>query len=318
MSTIKKAVYFFCTDSNIDPVAGRVLKALSGFCRLDETEIVIDSQPVRRIVDEAGNIYYFVSTNKVVCHDYMHYLPIMQQYFTDFDFAGLVTWHEGPNAPDEIFSIHTTGDVESGYFGNANPQCMHNLLWSLEQSRLHKNLSNFRVTTEATHWSGIIYHGGSPDLIPQFPVPLVDIEIGSTPRSWADCSAANVIANTLTSVFCNQRISMRNILCVGGVHFEQAFADAAFQTWGNHVFGISHIIPNHWLVSGQYEVENGLMKLENCIQSIQGGITGIAYHDNLKGIYKDLLRYLGQKHDIPVFKHQLLRRPMEIHWREKN
>jgi D-tyrosyl-tRNA(Tyr) deacylase len=125
MSSDKKAVYFFCTKPGIDPVSGNVFDKLSELYNLQETNIIIDDSPVLSYSDEMGNRYFFVRTYKVVCHDYNHYLPIMNDYFSDFDFAGLVTWHEGQNAPDRIFSVHTTGDVESGFFGPANPLYIH-------------------------------------------------------------------------------------------------------------------------------------------------------------------------------------------------
>lgn len=316
MSSTKKAVYFFCTNLDIDPAAGHVFDAVSEMHSFVETSIIIDDYPVLKHLDDIGNEFYFVRTGKVVCHDYRHYLPIMNSYFSGFDMAGLVTWHEGQNAPDKILSVHTTGDVETGYFGNANPVYMHNLLWSLEKNRIAAGLEDFRITTEATHWSGMIHNGGTPDMIPQFPVPLVDIEIGSTPSSWSNYSASKVIAHALVDVFNDSGKTLKNLLCVGGVHFEPAFAGAALQAWEDNAFGISHIIPNHWLVTGQYEGEDGLAKLENCIKSIKGGIAGIVFHDNLKGAYKGQLRLLGEKYSIPVFKHQLLRRSLDIPWNE--
>jgi len=48
------------------------------------------------------------------------------------------------------------------------------------------------------------------------------------------------------------------------------------------------------------------------LDSVQGGIAGIVFHDKLKGAYKDQLRALEKKYDIPVFKHQLLRQPLLI------
>lgn len=316
MSSTKKAVYFFSINLDIDPVAGHVFDALSKMYSLDETNIIIDDNPVLIHSDDKGNEFYFVRTRKVVCHDYRHYLPIMNGYFSDFDMAGLVTWHEGQNAPDRILSVHTTGDVDTGYFGNANPVYMYNLLLSLEKNRIAAGLEDFRITTEATHWSGMINNGGTPDMIPQFPVPLVDIEIGSTPSSWSNQSASKVIAQALAEVFNSSGKTLKNLLCVGGVHFEPAFAGAVLQTWEDNAFGISHIIPNHWLVTGQYEGEDGQAKLENCIKSIKGGIAGVVFHDNLKGAYKEQLRILGKKYNIPVFKHQLLRRPLDIPWNE--
>lgn len=309
----KKAVYFFRTKPDVDPVAGRVFAALEKIYSLVEADIVIDDNPVLKHRDDNGNEFYFVRTDKVIHHDYINYLPVMNRHFADFDFAGLVTWHEGQNAPDKIFPVHTIGDVDSGYFGKANPLYLHNLFLSLEKNRLALGLEDFRVTTEGTHWSGVVFDG-NPELIPQFPVPLVDIEIGSTPASWSNLQAAEVIARALADVFTASGKTLKNLLCAGGTHFDQAFGGAVLETWDNHAFGISHILPNHWLVTGQYEAEDGQRKLENCLKSIEGGIDGIVFHDKLKGAYKEQLRQLAKKYNIPAFKHQLLRRPVDIPW----
>lgn len=314
MTINKKAVYFFAVKPGIDHVAGHVFNALSKLHNLEETNIIIDEYPVSKYIDHSEDEYYFVRTSKVVCHDYRRYLPIINKYYNDFDMAGLITWHEGFNAPDKVLSVHTTGDVDSGNFGNANPEYMRNLLSSLEKHRIEEGLEDYRITTEATHWSGMVFDGGTPDMIPQFPVPIVDIEIGSTEDSWDNHHAAIAIAKSLTDIFSNDGKVLKNILCVGGTHFESGFANAVLQNWGENAFGISHIIPNQWLVTGNYDGADGLKKLEACIESINGGICGVAMHDGLKGVFKEQMRIIGRTYNIPVFKHQLLRRPEDIPW----
>lgn len=309
----KKAVYFFCIES-IEHVAGNVFRAASQALPLEETDILVDDNRVMKFIDPQGNAFYYVPTDKVVSHDYLHYLPIMKQHFSDFDLAGIITWHEGQNAPDRILTVHTTGDVDSANFGPASPEYMRNILLALERYRIKAGLDDFSVTTEATHWSGMVYGGGTPDMIPQFPVPLLDIEIGSSPLSWSNERAAGVLAESLTSVFKSDGLKIRNLLCAGGVHFEAGFASSVFQTWDNSAFGISHILANQWLVTGGYDQEDGKSKLEACVKSIQGGIEGISFHDNLKGVYKDQLRSLAADLGIPVFKHKKLRNPETIAW----
>jgi hypothetical protein len=51
-----------------------------------------------------------------------------------------------------------------------------------------------------------------------------------------------------------------------------------------------------------------------CVGTFRGGIEGIAFHDNLKGVYKDRFRKLAVDLGIPAFKHQTLRRPEDIPW----
>jgi len=309
----KKAVFFLCVDP-VDHVAGAVFHATREAFSPTETDIVVDGHRALRSEDGQGNLVYFVPTSKVVSHDYVRYLPEMQRAFSDCDIAGIVTWHAGENAPDKIFTAHTTGDVASGNFGPAAPGYMRNILLAMERGRREEGLDEFRVTTEATHWSGMVYGGGAPEMIPQFSVPMIDVEIGSAPESWSDERAARVLAKSLGSVFTSDGRRVRNLLCAGGVHFDPNFAGAVFQTWEDCAFGVSHILANQWLVSGGYEDVSGEERLERCVQSIAGGIEGIAFHDNLKGVYKDCFRALGAKYGVPVFKHQALRLPEAIAW----
>ena len=74
---------------------------------------------------------------------------------------------------------------------------------------------------------------------------------------------------------------------------------------------------NQWLVSGQYENEDGFARACACVDAIEGGIEAIAFHDKLKGCYKDLVRKLGERYNVPILKHQKLRKPEEIEWKEK-
>ncbi len=314
MGDPRRAVYLFCTDLAVDWVAGGVYRQVIDLFHPEDTGLTIDDLPVREYHDPAGNIFTFVQTHKVVSHDYPHHLPLLQQHFAGYDQAGIITWHAGQNAPEAIFPVHTTGEVPAGCFGPAQPEYMRNLLLGLERNRLAARLEEYKVTTEATHWSGMVYHGGQPEMIPAYPVPLLDIEIGSSPVSWGDPRAAAVLARSLTAVFTGEGRQLKRLLCAGGVHFEPAFAAAVQTTWGDYAFGLSHILANQWLVAGEYEREDGQTRLEACVQSIQGGIDGIVFHDNLKGCYKDQLRALGQKLQVPVFKHQWLRQPEKIAW----
>lgn len=312
----KKAVYFFCTGS-ADSVAGPVLDELRREYPLEETALSLDGNPVLEYRDQDGNTFSFVRTGRVVSHDYTAYLPLMTGHFADRDLAGIITWHEGHNAPDGILTAHTTGDVDSGSFGPADPESMRNLLLAMEKFRLEENLTEFRVITEATHWSGMVCSECTPDMIPRYSVPLLDIEIGSSPPFWENRGAARVLARSLLSVFRGDGRKVQNILCAGGVHFEPAFSQAVFTIWDNCAYGVSHILANQWLVTGKYGDDSAREKLEACVRSIRGGISAIAFHDNLKGLYKDSLRALGAKYGLPVFKHQGLRKPENIPWPEE-
>ncbi len=192
----KKAVYFFCKDLKKDPVAFNVFKTISKKFDLNKTEILVDNEVVLEFKDSNNNIFQYVRTDEVISHDYKKYLPILNKYFSDFDFAGLVNWHEGSNAPDKILTVHTTGDVFTGKFGLASPLYTRNLICAMEDNKIKLGLEDFNTVTEATHWSGVPY-GGEPSLITEYNVPLVDIEIGSTKESWENDKAIEVLAKSL-------------------------------------------------------------------------------------------------------------------------
>ena len=298
-----KAVYFFCMDGNIDSVAPKVFNFLNVNYDLSETALIIDEFSVLEY-NQNDDCFQFVRLNDVLSHNYSKYLPLLNKHFADFDVAGVVNWHEGSNAPDKILAVHSTGDVASGYFGKSNPGHYKNLICSLERNRIKNQLNDFRVMTEATHWSGIP-HNQSPDLITQYKVPVYDIEIGSTQESWSNETAIKTLSESLFQVF-DDDSEVKALLCVGGVHFEEAYLSVMLDR--ENKIAVGHILANQWVVNN-YADEDGLGKLNNCVESIIGGICGIIFHDNLKGEYKDLCRELAKRSGIFVGKHKILKSP---------
>jgi D-tyrosyl-tRNA(Tyr) deacylase len=310
---VAKGSLFFCSDPLKDPVAHRVWDASQQLFKLDRTGIEVDGQAVLAFEDDSSNKFYYVPLDDVLSHDYSRYLPILNEKFSDFDFAGVVNWHEGKNAPDAILTVHTTGDVLTGDFGLADPVLTRTLVLAIDEHRKAAGLEGFTTTTEATHWSGVVY-GGSPALITRYNVPIVDIEIGSSLASWSNTDAVNVIARSLPLVFNSSELDLaaRSLLCVGGVHLETAFAQAILTTRDEYPLAVSHVLPNHWIVDGGYDAEEGMKKLEDCINSIIGGVHAIVFHDNLKSAYKTQVRLLGERLGIPYFKHKALRQPQSL------
>ena len=84
------------------------------------------------------------------------------------DLVGIIIWHEGPNVPDGIITVYTTSDVDTGNFGPVQPADMRNLLLALGHNRIKAGLEDFSVTTEATHWSGMVYSGGNTSISSTF------------------------------------------------------------------------------------------------------------------------------------------------------
>ncbi len=308
-----KAVYYFATNEGYGHVSRNVWNILREEGKLNErTDYDFDGREIYRY-EENGNEFFFVSSEKAICLDYPRWLPFMNRYFADADMSGMVTWHEGGNAPANVLTVHSLGDVNSGNYGPASPKYMHNLLWAYEEQRKALGLEDYHVSTEATHWSGAYGHTADPALLLQYPVPMVDIEVGSDPSSWDDERACRALANTLTHVFDDDGRKLHNILYIGGVHFEPSVCDAIFAEWGDReCYGISHIIANQWLVTGEYENEQGFERVKNCVRAIDGGVEAVFFHDKLKGCYKDLARRLEAELGVPAYKHQRLRSPQEL------
>ncbi|MDR2892484.1 MAG: D-aminoacyl-tRNA deacylase [Deltaproteobacteria bacterium] len=311
----KKAVYYLADNEDRPGLVSRsVWKLLCEKGCMVPAGIVSDGREVMLHKDERDNEYFFVPTEIPICLDYPKYLPFMNGHFGDCDVAGMITWHEGGSAPEKILTVHSIGDVETGIYGPGNPVYMRNLLCALERGRVKAGLEDFQTVTEATHWSGSSVPGSSPELIAQYQVPLMDIEVGSEAASWTDLRACGALADALTQVFDGDGRRLRNLLCLGGTHFDPNFATAVFTEWGDEAFGVSHILANQWLVSGDYERERGVAFASAAVESIDGGIAAIAFHDKLKGCYKDLARALGEKYGVPLLKHQRLRNPGDIVW----
>lgn len=308
MDSVKKVLYFFCVKEPWHYVGRDVFARASQLYDLDETDISVDGYPVMKYTDRGGDIFYFMRQNSLVSYEFERFLPILEEHFGDVKAAVEVNWHGGEKAPDRILTVHSIGDVERGYFSPAAPQLMRNLLLSMEEYRMGKCMDDFRVITEATHWTGSI-KGGDPSLIPRYKVPLLDLEIGSRAETWENRDAVDVLARSMVRIF-DREENLANVLCVGGVHFESSFSDAAKAS--DYPIGISHILPNQWLVSGGYGTEEGLIKMKDCASSIPGGIKAIFYHEGIKGPYRQTCRRLGEESGVPVFKHKKLRKLGEL------
>ena len=300
---MNKAVYFFCMNGNIDPVAQKVFNYLKDNNTLSETALIIDGFSVLEYHQD-DDYFQFVCLNDVLSHNYTKYLPLLNEHFADFDVAGVVNWHAGSNAPDKILTVHSTGDTASGYFGKSNPGYFKSLICSLEQNRIKNQINDFRVMTEATHWSGVTYDQ-SPELITQYDVPVYDIEIGSTQESWDNEAAIKTLSESLFQVFDGYN-EVKAILCVGGVHFEEAYLSVMLDK--SNKIAAGHILANQWIVNN-YAGDDGLGKLIKAGESIIGGIRGIIFHDNLKGDYKELCREMAKRNNIFIGKHKMLKLP---------
>ena len=308
MNYNKKAVYFFCTDYEKDEVAPRVLDYLKNNYPLVLIKHKFDNRNIYEYVDENNNLFSYVETDKVLSYDYDKYIPLLNKLFADYDVAGVVNWHGGEKAPDKILTVHSTGDVVGGIYAPSNPLYLRNLLVSMENNRVKNNLDDFKVMTEGTHWTGTI-RGGNINLIDKYEVPLFDIEIGSSLDSWSNETAVKTLATSLQDVFSHDD-DIKVLLCTGGMHFEETFSNIIL--YKNYKISVGHVLPNQWLVQGEYDKDEKYDLLKKCTDSIIGNIDGIVIHDNLKSGYKNQIKKLADELGIPTFKHKKLRTPKDL------
>ena len=308
MNYNKKAVYFFCTDYERDEVAPRVLNYLKNNYPLNLRDYKFDNKNIYDYVDEDNNLFTYVETDKVLSYDYDKYIPLLNELFTDYDVAGVVNWHGGEKAPDKILTVHSTGDVVGGVFAPSNPSYLRNLMVSMEKNRILNNLEDFKVMTEATHWTGTI-RDGDINLIDKYNVPLFDIEIGSTLDSWSNEVAVKILATSLQDVFSDED-PVKTLLLTGGMHFEETFSNVIIDR--DYKISVGHVLPSQWLVLGEYDKDENYELLKKCVKSIDSKIDGIVIHDNLKSAYKNQIKKLAEELDVPTFKHKKLRNPKDL------
>lgn len=300
----KKAVYFFCTDSNKDQVAPLVFEQTMNLPELSETDIIVDDYPVYKYIKD-GNTIFYVRTSLLICEAYERYIPIINEYFSDCDIAVMVNWHGGNNAPDKILAIHTVGDIATAAFSKSNPVPATNLARALEKHRKLLGLEAFKVTTEATHWSGVVY-GNDPTLIDKCKVPFLDMEIGSTADSYNNSVAIEIISSSLLDVFIEE-VKYPTALYIGGMHFEDTITNAVLHP--SHPVSLTHILSSRWIEIDMYTGEKGVSNLIKCINSIEGGIDCIAIHEKLAREQKDVVNLVSEKLEIPVIKRKALKTP---------
>jgi D-tyrosyl-tRNA(Tyr) deacylase len=291
-------------DSSRDEVAPLVMSEIESSMKLTPLDWVVDGFPVLEYRDSDNNRFLFIRTHLVLCQDQKRYQPVLDQ-LTDCVLIGMVNWHGGQNAPDKILAIHTAGNVITGHYPPSKPLYATNIARALEHYRSQMQLDDFRVTTEATHWSGIVYDG-DVEWLNDLHAPLVDIEIGSTSESYNNQTAITVIAKAIMDVF-SKEDHYPTILYVGGMHFEDTITDAVLNP--THPVNLTHIIPTRWIDHEAYAGQGGIDKLKACIHSIEGGIDGFVIHEKLKKPAKDLIRALSDEMGLPIVKRKAFKSP---------
>lgn len=303
MSDKRSAAFFFCMDASKDAVAPRVFYASQHLVSLKETDMTVDGFPVLLHMTDAGDQLFYVRTDTVLCMAFDRYITVINQMFSQCELAVLINWHGGANAPDQVLCIHTVGDVESGTFGSSSPQSTTNLARQLEKCRVDAGLEEFKVTSEGTHWSGVVY-GGDVRWIRDVQVPFLDLEIGSTAGSYENPKAAAVIAQALSQVFeADEHYPV--LLYCGGTHFEDTITQAILHP--SHPVALTHILPSRWMETPIYSGQEGHAPVRACIASIRGGIDGFVVHEKLSKEQREMIGTLAAELGLPVIRRKALK-----------
>jgi D-tyrosyl-tRNA(Tyr) deacylase len=289
-----------------------VLAALEQAVTLTDSTVTLDGRPALQ-VQLARRRLEVLRLDAVLSHDYRRYAPQLATAYPHAEAIIVVNWHEGSRAPDNIFTIQTTGDMASGTFSLVDPAFTRALFLAVERERQHAGLNAFSTWMEATHWSGTQFGSQRCQLIGLLNSPVIDLEIGSAPAAWSDRRAAQVLARALIAL-CDAPIgtiaprdAIVSLLCIGGMHFEPAFTQLLLDHGESQRLALSHILPNQWLVAYDYDREERFGDLLACAQSIRGGIDAIAFHDNLKSSYKQSVKRLAAQLGVPALSHRKLR-----------
>ncbi|VWD23880.1 D-aminoacyl-tRNA deacylase [Burkholderia contaminans] len=303
---MKHIVLAFCTDLDKDPVSAHVLARLLGSGIDWQAEGTLDGHPVLR-AQSGGVRYDLLQLDQVLSHDYRRYAPRLNEAFGDADAIVIVNWHEGKNAPDRIFTVQTTGDMESGTFSPVDPAITRSLFLAVEHERRKAGLDSYSTWMEATHWSGPLYGAQPGSLVSAVTPSVIDLEIGSTADAWANPDAADVLVRALLTAGEHAAQPAISLLCIGGTHFEPGFTQLLRDYGDTQGLALSHVLPNHWLVAHDYDSPERLKDLIACARSIKGGVDAIAFHDNLKAAHKQQVRNLAQELRVPALSHRKLR-----------
>jgi D-tyrosyl-tRNA(Tyr) deacylase len=303
---MKSILLTFCCNLEHDPVSAHVLEQFLALHEFREMDISIDGKPVL-FIESGGANYYVLRLDSVLSHAYERYAPLINEHFGNADALIIINWHEGAKAPDSIFTVQTTGDMKSGVFSSVDPRITRGLYLAVESERVRAGLDSFSTWMEATHWSGVIYGKQPGESVGKIIPSVIDLEIGSRTEDWSNPAAAKVLARALTRICDTWDLPVRSLFCLGGIHFESGFTQLIRDGGQRHGVAVSHILPNHWLVSEGYDDADRFEDLLRCARSIKGGIDSIVFHDNLKGAFKEQARRLGELLGVPVVSHKRMR-----------
>ena len=309
-----KSVYFFCQDLDKDPVGYHVFKACQELFPMIPSGKTLDGLEAWMTSDERGNEYHFVLTSDTLSHIFDQTLERIQELFPhpEFDFAVIVNWHGGNNAPDKVFAFHGVGHPAVAAFAPSNGCFMANIARHVAKGiSSNAMLADWRVAPEATHYSGIPY-GCDARKLETWQVPQADLEIGSSSDSWSHPAAARLLAETLIHIFDETVPAPTSALFVGGVHFEPTLQSLMIN---GDAKGTSYVFPHAltypWIVAEAEGVENIEDELYRRVSAAFAASVPkpsvIVFHDKAKSVLKNAAKRVAAEQMVDCVNHKNLK-----------
>jgi D-tyrosyl-tRNA(Tyr) deacylase len=289
-------LFLFCSDTTFDPVAPSIFKKALQLYQSSEKEHAWHAS-------FQGHELIFLESTAFPSMIYPSIAPQLNTQFPDVDFIGLINWHEGGNAPNKIFCVHSTADVPSGTFAPSSGKILSAIIKAIESEREGFNLSDFKPLYEASHWSGIVYGRPFHELT-MIKAPVFDIEIGSSAEDWQNETAQDILVHALGKIPEWLQPDRPQALYLGGTHFEPSTTQIVMEG-----VDIAHQMPNHWLQSGEYNNPGSEAKIIACAQSCLQPVDFLIYNAGLKSAYKDNIRKAADYLGIPTISHKQMRIP---------
>ncbi|MCS7124154.1 MAG: hypothetical protein NZ932_01890 [Candidatus Bathyarchaeota archaeon] len=185
-------------------------------------------------------------------------------------------------------SVHTPGNFGRASLGgkprklSVSPaNAMRTALKAMAQMIEERHL-NYKVSYEGTH------HGPSLD------IPTMFVELGSTPKQWADTKAAKVIADaTMETISSFRENKAQAALGIGGPHYNEKFTKIALES--DIAFG--HIIPKYAV----HQIDEEMLKqcVEKTLEKVE---LALLDWKGIKGEDKESLVKMLEKLDLKIQK----------------
>ena len=226
--------------SRADPASMNIARAILELYGLEETERQFEGSPVY----VRGDVE-LVFTNADTIH---------AEHVADALGAGavIIASRHASRAEKATLSTHTPGNLgpEAEHGGRpmelawSDPLRMASALRALAAAREELGLLDYSVCLEATH------HGPT-----SMRVPVVFVEIGSTPDRWTDPRAGEAVARAIWEA-ATRPAEAKRAVGFGGGHYAPKFTELVLEDVG---LAVGHIVPRYvfrslgqerWLVEG--------------------------------------------------------------------